>query len=189
MRPENQNSPNSARTDFVNGLLQPSQLHAHHRNARGHQVLVADLASGAPDQDRHSVGQACPLCHLPDGRGWPATRCLPRHSESDQWPAWAASDTGCCMMAATPTQLSSEADVGRSKAQHMVILAFCSKIAGIMYSASTNTALAPRLAAKTGLNDRVFVNNLTEGVSNGKCWLITMDGCKTLHNTFWRSSD
>jgi len=72
-------------------------------------------------------------------------------------------------MAATPTKLSSEADVGRSKAQHVVILAFCSKIAGITYSASTNTALAPRLAAETGLNDGVFVNNLTEGVSNGKC--------------------
>ena len=74
-------------------------------------------------------------------------------------------------MAATPTKLSSEADVGRSKAQHVVILAFCSKIAGITYSASTNTALAPRLAAETGLNDGVFVNNLTEGVSNGKCRL------------------
>lgn len=73
------------------------------------------------------------------------------------------------MMVATPTKLSSEADVGRSKAQHVVILAFCSKIAGITYSASTNTALAPRLAAETGLNDGVFVNNLTEGVSNGKC--------------------
>ena len=72
-------------------------------------------------------------------------------------------------MAATPTKLSSEADVGRSKAQHVVILAFCSKIAGITYSASTNTALAPRLAAETGLNDGVFVNNLTEAVSNGKC--------------------
>jgi hypothetical protein len=73
------------------------------------------------------------------------------------------------MMAATPTKLSSEADVGRSKAQHVVILAFCSKIAGITYSASPNTALDPRLGAKTGLNDEVFVNKLTASVPNGKC--------------------
>ena len=72
-------------------------------------------------------------------------------------------------MAATPTKLSSEADVGRSKAQHVVILAFCSKIAGITYSASPNTALDPRLGAKTGLNDEVFVNKLTASVPNGKC--------------------
>jgi hypothetical protein len=76
------------------------------------------------------------------------------------------------MMAATPTKLSSEADVGRSKAQHVVILAFCSKIAGITYSASPNTALDPRLGAKTGLNDEVFVNKLTASVPNGKCQLI-----------------
>ena len=75
------------------------------------------------------------------------------------------------MMAATPTKLSSEADVGRSKAQHVVILAFCSKIAGITYSASPNTALDPRLGAKTGLNDEVFVNKLTASVPNGKCQL------------------
>ena len=76
------------------------------------------------------------------------------------------------MMAATPTKLSSEADVGRSKAQHVVILAFCSKIAGITYSASPNTALDPRLGAKTGLNDEVFVNKLTASVPNGKCQMI-----------------
>ena len=76
------------------------------------------------------------------------------------------------MMAATPTKLSSEADVGRSKAQHVVILAFCSKIAGITYSASPNTALDPRLGAKTGLNDEVFVNKLTASVPNGKCQFI-----------------
>ena len=78
------------------------------------------------------------------------------------------------MMAATPTKLSSEADVGRSKAQHVVILAFCSKIAGITYSASPNTALDPRLGAKTGLHDEVFVNKLTASVPNGKCQLIAM---------------
>ena len=77
------------------------------------------------------------------------------------------------MMAATPTKLSSEADVGRSKAQHVVILAFCSKIAGITYSASPNTALDPRLGAKTGLNDEVFVNKLTASVPNVKCQLNT----------------
>ena len=77
------------------------------------------------------------------------------------------------MMAATPTKLSSEADVGRSKAQHVVILAFCSKIAGITYSASPNTALDPRLGAKTGLNDEVFVNKLTASVPNGKCQLAS----------------
>ena len=79
------------------------------------------------------------------------------------------------MMAATPTKLSSEADVGRSKAQHVVILAFCSKIAGITYSASPNTALDPRLGAKTGLNDEVFVNKLTASVPNGKCQVILLD--------------
>ena len=79
------------------------------------------------------------------------------------------------MMAATPTKLSSEADVGRSKAQHVVILAFCSKIAGITYSASPNTALDPRLGAKTGLNDEVFVHKLTATVPNGKCQLIFLN--------------
>ena len=92
----------------------------------------------------------------------------------------AASDNGCCMMAATPAKLGSEADAGRSKAQHAVILAVCSQIESITYSASPNTALGTRLGAKTGLNDGVFVNNLTRHVPNGKCRLISFsfyDGC------------
>ena len=76
------------------------------------------------------------------------------------------------MMAATPAKLGSEADAGRSKAQHAVILAVCSQIEGITYSASPNTALGTRLGAKTGLNDGVFVNNLTRRVPNGKCQII-----------------
>jgi len=76
------------------------------------------------------------------------------------------------MMAATPAKLGSKADAGRSKAQHALILAVCSQIEGITYSASPNTALGTRLGAKTGLNDGVFVNNLTRRVPNGKCQII-----------------
>jgi len=76
------------------------------------------------------------------------------------------------MMAAIPAKLGSEADAGRSTDQHAVILAFCSQIEGITYSASPNTALGTRLGAKTGLNDGVFVNNLTRRVPNGKCQII-----------------
>ena len=47
-----------------------------------------------------------------------------------------ASDNGCCMMAVTPTKLGSEAEVGRSKAKHVMILAVCGKIAGSTCSES-----------------------------------------------------
>ena len=62
------------------------------------------------------------------------------------------------MMVATPTKLSSEADVGRSKAQHVVILAFCSPIVDIMRSARTDGALNARLGGQTGLNDRILAD-------------------------------
>lgn len=75
------------------------------------------------------------------------------------------------MMAAPPAKLGSEADAGRSKAQHVLILAVCSKIAGITRSASPTTALDPRLGAKTRLNDGILAANLTGDVPNGECRL------------------
>jgi hypothetical protein len=73
------------------------------------------------------------------------------------------------MMAATPIKLGSEADACRSVAQHALILAFCSQIVGISCSVRADDALNRRLGAKIGLNDRIFVNNLTVGVLNEEC--------------------
>jgi hypothetical protein len=73
------------------------------------------------------------------------------------------------MMAAIPAKLGSEAEAGRSKAQHVIILAFYSKIAGITCSARPDDALNPRLGDETGLSFGIAVNNLTGGVPNGEC--------------------
>jgi hypothetical protein len=73
------------------------------------------------------------------------------------------------MMAATPAKLGSEAEAGGSKAQLAPILAFCSQIVGISCSVRADDALNRRLGAKIGLNDRIFVNNLTGGVLNEEC--------------------
>ena len=73
------------------------------------------------------------------------------------------------MMAATSAKLGSVAEAGGSKAQLAPILAFCSKMTGITRSAHTDGALNTGLGGQTGLNDRIFANNLIGGFSNGKC--------------------
>ena len=73
------------------------------------------------------------------------------------------------MMVATPTKLGSEAEAVRRKAQHAVILTFCSQIAGITCLVRPNTALNHRMVDETELNDGVLVNSLTGGVPNGEC--------------------
>ena len=80
---------------------------------------------------------------------------------------------GCSMIAAIPTKLGSKADAGRSKAQHVLILAVCSPIVGTTRSARTDDALNPRLGGRTGLNDGIIDDSLTGGISNGKCRLTT----------------
>jgi hypothetical protein len=74
-------------------------------------------------------------------------------------------------MAATPTRPGSKAAAGDSKAQHALILAVCSPIAGITDSARPYAAQGTRLDAETGLNDGLVVKNLRGGVSNRKCRL------------------
>ena len=73
------------------------------------------------------------------------------------------------MMAAITTKLSSEAEAGESTYQHAPILPICSPIADITRSARSDGALNPRLNGQTELNDRIFADNLTGGVSNGEC--------------------
>jgi hypothetical protein len=84
------------------------------------------------------------------------------------------------MMVATPTKLGSEAEAGRSKAQHAVILTFCSQIAGITCLARPNTALNHRMVDETGLNVGVLVNSLTGGVPNGECRVKAIHSRETI---------
>jgi hypothetical protein len=74
------------------------------------------------------------------------------------------------MTAATPTRPGSETEAGGSKAQHALILAFCSSIAGMTRLASLIDALGIRLDAEAELNDAIVGDNLRKDVSNGKCW-------------------
>lgn len=114
-------------------------------------------------------------CHLPDGGGRFAQVCVQRHSGSDQRPARATSCKGWCMMAGTQTIPGREAEAGDSKAQHALILVFCSKISGITRSARTDGALNSLLSGRTGLKDEVIDDNPTRIVSNGEC---RINGCR-----------
>jgi hypothetical protein len=76
------------------------------------------------------------------------------------------------MMATTPTKPRKEAKADGSKDQHGVISAFCSTILGITHSAHSDDALNTGLGGQTRLNDGITDDNMTEGVSIRKCWII-----------------
>lgn len=69
------------------------------------------------------------------------------------------------MMAGTLTIPGREAEAGDSKAQHALILVFCSKISGITRSARTDGALNSLLSGRTGLKDEVIDNKLVKIIS------------------------
>jgi len=74
--------------------LQPRELPAHGRDARGDRDVAADFAARAAGQDRNAAGSTCPLRHVPVCRGGAAARYLREHPRSAQPPARAAGSSG-----------------------------------------------------------------------------------------------
>ena len=64
--------------------LQSRQLHADAGSARGCRALVADQPQGEARQDRGQDRHACPVCHLPDGRGRGAKGIVPGNLAADR---------------------------------------------------------------------------------------------------------
>ncbi len=64
--------------------LQPGQLPAHARLARGGGTLVADDAAGEIGEDRCQSGQPWPLRHVPTCRGGGAEGTVPENLEPDR---------------------------------------------------------------------------------------------------------
>jgi|GEM_PF-2934686 len=70
------------------------------------------------------------------------------------------------MMVATPARLGNKADGGRSNAQHVLILAFCSAVGGITNSEPVATDLTDRLGKETsGILDYGLTHNWSDGES------------------------
>ncbi len=64
--------------------LQSRQLHADAGSAGGSQAVVADEPEGEARQDRGQDRHACPVCHLPDGRGRGAKGIVPGNLAADR---------------------------------------------------------------------------------------------------------